>query len=143
MTMNVSGKAGNTSSPLRMCLACVFALQAGTGIGCSRTETLQGCEKVACVRVSNQSAWDLDQVLLFHFDGGPTCLGPVTNRSEGPYQEVPFPLISAVRVDAYGDGRTFCVKPADYVGAKRLGVGRYTLVLTIDEGDLGARLSHD
>jgi len=130
MTMNVSGKAGNTSSPLRMCLACVFALQAGTGIGCSRTETLQGCEKVACVRVSNQSAWDLDQVLLFHFDGGPTCLGPVTNRSEGPYQEVPFPLISAV-------------KPADYVGAKRLGVGRYTLVLTIDEGDLGARLSHD
>ena len=143
MVMNGSKNARCAALRSRGCLVWAVALQAVAATGCSRTDAVPKCETVACVRVLNQSAWDLNQVLLFRMDGSPTCLGPVANRSESPYQEVPSPLVSALKVEAYSDAHKFAAASADTVGAKPMAAGRYTLVLTIDEGNFRPRLSRD
>jgi hypothetical protein len=93
------------------------------------------------IRIRNNSDIDFERVIV-EFPSQRESYGPIAKATESDYRNVKT-AYSYAFMEVVAGGKQLVIQPIDYVGESVLGPGKFTYVLTIENGRLLSELVKD
>lgn len=132
-------------------LLAVLPVAASLGLACSSAQRGKDSEMspngasgrpAIEIRVRNESAFDFERVRVRFPETGEADYGAVPSGGLSAFHDTTLAYRYAPVVVKTGD-RELAFQPIDYVGERKLDVGRYTYALGVDSGVLTIKLERE